>query len=59
MKILIINHEFPPVGGGGGVASYDLAIEWAQKGEVDVITSSFLDLKAFETINNINIYYFN
>ena len=31
LKILIINYEFPPLGGGGGVASYDLALEWAKE----------------------------
>jgi L-malate glycosyltransferase len=56
LKILIINYEFPPLGGGGGVASYDLALEWAKSGEVDVLTSSFRGLPSFETVNGINIY---
>ena len=30
LKILIINYEFPPLGGGGGVATFDLALEWAK-----------------------------
>lgn len=56
MRILIINYEFPPLGGGGGIASFDLAQEWAKKAEVDVITSSFKDLPAVEIVDNINIY---
>ncbi len=56
MKILIINYEFPPLGGGGGVASFDLALEWAKHGQVDVLTSTFGDLPAFETVEGINIH---
>ena len=55
-KILIINYEFPPLGGGGGVATYDLALEWAKKAQVDVLTSSWKNLKKLEKINGINVY---
>ena len=55
-RILIINYEFPPLGGGGGVASFDLAEEWAKKCQVDVLTSSFADLPKYESVKNINIY---
>ncbi|MDY6969177.1 MAG: glycosyltransferase family 4 protein [Spirochaetota bacterium] len=56
LRILIINYEFPPLGGGGGIASYDLALEWAKKAKVDVLTSHFQDLPFFETIENINVH---
>jgi glycosyltransferase involved in cell wall biosynthesis len=55
-KILIINYEFPPLGGGGGVASYDLAVEWAKHGQVDVLTSSFKGIPRFEKMEGINIH---
>jgi len=56
LKILIINYEFPPLGGGGGIASYDLALEWANHGQVDVLTSDFAGLKSVENVNGINVF---
>lgn len=56
LKILIINYEFPPLGGGGGVATYDLALEWKNAGQVDVLTSNFADLPAYENMEGINVY---
>lgn len=45
MKILIINYEFPPLGGGAGNASYFIAREMAKAGhEVIVYTSHFKGL---------------
>jgi glycosyltransferase involved in cell wall biosynthesis len=45
MKILLLNYEFPPVGGGAGMATYHLAEALARLDhDVDVLTSgSFTD----------------
>ncbi|MEO2047697.1 MAG: glycosyltransferase family 4 protein [Pirellulales bacterium] len=40
MKILMINYEYPPLGGGGGVATQDIARELARRHTVHVLTSS-------------------
>ncbi len=56
IKILIINYEFPPLGGGGGVATYDLALEWVKQGQVDVLTSSFKGLEPCERVEGINVH---
>lgn len=56
LKILVVNYEFPPLGGGGGVATYDLAIEWLKYGQVDILTSGFKGLPAYENTNGINVH---
>ena len=45
-KILMFNHEFPPIGGGGGWVSYFLGKHFAAAGhEVHLITSQFRDCR--------------
>ena len=55
MKILTINYEYPPLGGGGGIFTRDLAEELAKSHYVDVLTTHMKGLKKEETINNVNI----
>lgn len=56
MKILLINFEFPPLGGGGGVFTRDLALELAKNHKVDVITTYFPNLKRTEQKGNLTIH---
>ncbi len=56
MKILIINYEFPPLGGGAGNATAYLAKELSQQGnEVVVLTSGFHGLPREENIDGCTI----
>ena len=42
MKILILTHEFPPVGGGAGTIVKNLSLQYTNKGhEVHIITSRY------------------
>jgi len=57
LKILILSHEFPPLGGGAGRAAYNIAKELIKMGdEVDVLTTSYNKLPSFEVIDDINIH---
>jgi glycosyltransferase involved in cell wall biosynthesis len=56
MKILMFNYEYPPLGGGGGVFTKQLAEELVKCGNtVTVITSSFNLHKQVEMINGVEI----
>ena len=56
MKFLLFNHEFPPVGGGGGHVTAHLAKEYASRGhEVLVMTAAYRDLPRFETRDGYQI----
>ncbi len=56
MKLLIINFEYPPLGGGGGTATRDLAHELAKRHEVYVLTTHFKGLPYEEVCNNVAIH---
>lgn len=57
MRILMINYEFPPLGGGGGVASYHIARALAEREhEVDVLTTGWRGLPSEETVGGLGVY---
>ncbi len=56
MKVLVLNHEYPPIGGGGGQACKDIAKELAGRGhEITLITAHYGDLQKAETCGRVKI----
>jgi len=56
MKILIINYEYPPLGGGGGVATKQTAQELAKRHEVHVLTSINEGGVQEEELNGVHVH---
>ena len=57
MKILMLNYEFPPIGGGASPVTFELSRQLVRMGHrVDVVTMRYDDLPRFETREGINIY---
>ncbi len=56
MKILAINYEYPPLGGGGGVVFKDIYDELAKTHEITIITTHFKGLDRYEQVGNQKIY---
>ncbi len=56
-KILMFNHEFPPIGGGGGWVSYFLGKHFAAAGHnVHLITSRFRDCPTDEEVEGFHVH---
>jgi len=56
MHLLLLNYEYPPLGGGAGTATAALAREFASLGvDVRVLTSAFGDLPARESTHGFTI----
>jgi glycosyltransferase involved in cell wall biosynthesis len=56
MRILILNHEYPPIGGGGGQAAQDIARELTRRGhEITILTAHLKGLPRDEQVDNIHI----
>ncbi len=53
----MLNHEFPPVGGGAAPVTSELCKHLVVRGHhVDVVTMHYGNLPYFETVNGVNIY---
>ena len=56
MRILVLCHEYPPVGGGAGAACALLSEQYVAAGHsVTVLTMSLADLPLEETLNGVRI----
>jgi glycosyltransferase involved in cell wall biosynthesis len=56
MRILLINSEYPPIGGGASNASANVAAIWAAEGhQVMVLTACYAGLPSEETIENVRV----
>jgi glycosyltransferase involved in cell wall biosynthesis len=55
MRILILNYEFPPLGGGGGIACFHLARELAKKNQIDWLTTGFKKWPKYEPVDGIHV----
>ncbi len=57
MRILMINYEFPPVGGGGGNVTHYISKNLAQSGhDVQIITSRFKSLPGYEKMDGFTVH---
>ncbi len=57
MRILVINYEYPPIGGGGGFVTRDILEQIVKFGHnVSIITSSFQGLKRHEIVNGVEVF---
>jgi glycosyltransferase involved in cell wall biosynthesis len=52
-RILVLNYEFPPLGGGASPVSYELAEKLSETGDfdIDVVTMGFKGLPKYEEVN--------
>ncbi|MFA5927402.1 MAG: glycosyltransferase family 4 protein [Patescibacteria group bacterium] len=52
-NLLVLNYEFPPLGGGAGPVSYEVARALSEMGNynIDVVTMGFSGLNTYEEIN--------
>ena len=56
MRILTLIHEFPPIGGGGGRAAYDICRELVKRGhDVTVLTAHINGLPYKETQDGVKL----
>ncbi|MBO5031545.1 MAG: glycosyltransferase family 4 protein [Lachnospiraceae bacterium] len=57
MNILVVSHEYPPVGGGGANACLFLTKGYVQKGhKVTIVTVWYSGLKEYEVVDGVEIF---
>ncbi|MCM1987211.1 glycosyltransferase family 4 protein [Methanococcoides seepicolus] len=57
MRILMLNYEYPPLGGGASPVTKSLSEELVRLGHtVDVVTMGYKELKPKEDINGVTVY---
>ena len=56
MRILNINYEYPPLGGGGGIGNARIVGELSKRHRIDVVTSQFDALARFSQEGNVQIH---
>ena len=60
MNILVLNYEYPPIGGGGAPVSKDLAEAYSKNGDnVTVLTMRYGDLPQQSVENGVTVYRLN
>lgn len=60
MKILVLNYEYPPLGGGASPVSKEIAERMALLGhQVEVVTMGFKTLPSKESINGVLVHRMN
>lgn len=56
MRILMVNYEYPPLGGGGGIAHQDIAEALCQRHRVCVLTTQYRGLPHVENRRGVQIH---
>ncbi|MFV2057936.1 MAG: glycosyltransferase family 4 protein [Thiohalomonadales bacterium] len=56
MRILFVNYEYPPLGGGGGVINKLIAEELAKQHDVAILTSQGMGRPRETVENNVKVY---
>lgn len=57
MRILILNYEFPPIGGGGATSTFNLTRNLVRLGhDVDVVTMGFAGTPCHQVLDGVQVY---
>ena len=57
LRLLLLNYEFPPIGGGAGSATYYMARDLYNRGhQVDVLTSQYIGCKSYENVDGVRVF---